>query len=224
MPASFFYLSLRKYFEKMKKIQLLAFCMMFMQLAFAQESESNLDGSCPSPENFESESYIEDDEFCVRLAWDRADYESELNRFEVFRNCDGGEFEMIKRIVNVPFMNHYEAIDILEKDGEYNYKIVAIYNDGCESEPVETVIVYADVCENVMTDVEVYPNPTSGMIVVKAEMMKRIEVFNSLGQVLLVKNIDDDEAQLDLTSFGSGVYFINILTENGNVTRKINVK
>lgn len=208
----------------MKKLQLLFFCMMFMQLTFAQELKSNLDESCPSPENFEYDCYWEDNEFYVRLAWDKADYESELNRFEVFRNCDGGEFEVIKRIVNVPFMNHYEAIDILGKDGEYNYKIVAIYNDGCESEPVETVIVYTDVCENVMTDVKAYPNPTSGMIIIKAEMMNGIEVFNSLGQMFLVKDVENEEVSLDLSSFGNGIYFINILTENGIVVKKINVK
>ena len=116
------------------------------------------------------------------------------------------------------------AIDILEKDGEYNYKIVAIYNDGCESEPVETVIVYTDVCENVMTDVKAYPNPTSGVIVIKAEMMNGIEVFNSLGQMFLVKDVENDEVSLDLGSFGSGMYFISILTENGNIVKKINVK
>lgn len=208
----------------MKKLPLFILCMMFMQLAFTQNFNSNLDESCPSPENFENECYWEDDEFCVRLAWDRADYESELNRFEVYKATDDSEFEMIKRIVNVPFMSHYEALDIIEEPGYYYYKVVAIYNDGCESEPVETMIELTAVDENTTENVAIYPNPTSGMIAVKAEMMKRIEIINSLGQVLLVKNVDDDEVQIDLGQFGSGVYFINILTENGNVTRKINVK
>lgn len=208
----------------MKKLPLFILCMMFMQLVFAQELKSNLDESCPSPENFEYDCYWEDNEFYIRLVWDKADYESELDRFEVYKATDESEFEMIKRIVNVPYMTHYEAIDIVEEPGDYYYKVIAIYNDGCESEPVETLIVLTAVDENATKNVQVYPNPTSGLIVAKAEMMNGIEVFNSLGQMILVKNVDDDEVQINLGSFGSGVYFINILTENGNVTRKINVK
>lgn len=208
----------------MKKLPLFILCMMFMQLAFAQELKSNLDESCPSPENFEYDCYWEDNEFYIRLVWDKADYESELDRFEVYKATDESEFEMIKRIVNVPYMTHYEAIDIVEEPGDYYYKVIAIYNDGCESEPVETLIVLTAVDENAMKNVQIYPNPTSGVIVVKAEMMNGIEVFNSLGQTILVKDVENDEVSLDLSSFGSGIYFISILTENGNIVKKINVK
>lgn len=198
--------------------------MMFMQLVFAQELKSNLDESCPSPENFEYDCYWEDNEFYIRLVWDKADYESELDRFEVYKATDESEFEMIKRIVNVPYMTHYEAIDIVEEPGDYYYKVIAIYNDGCESEPVETLIILTAVDENAMKNVQIYPNPTSGLIVAKAEMMNGIEVFNSLGQTILVKDVENDEVSLDLSSFGSGIYFISILTENGNIVKKINVK
>lgn len=208
----------------MKKLPLFILCMMFMQLVFAQELKSNLDESCPSPENFEYDCYWEDNEFYIRLVWDKADYESELDRFEVYKATDESEFEMIKRIVNVPYMTHYEAIDIVEEPGDYYYKVIAIYNDGCESEPVETLIVLTAVDENAMKNVQIYPNPTSGVIVVKAEMMNGIEVFNSLGQTILVKDVENDEVSLDLSSFGSGIYFISILTENGNIVKKINVK
>lgn len=198
--------------------------MMFMQLAFAQGLKSNLDESCPSPENFEYDCYWEDNEFYVRLAWDMADYESDLDRFEVYKATDDDEFEMIKRIVNVPFMSHYEALDIIEEPGYYYYKVIAIYNDGCESEPVETMIELTAVDENATKNVQIYPNPTSGVIVIKAEMMNGIEVFNSLGQMFLVKDVENDEVSLDLGSFGSGMYFISILTGNGNIVKKINVK
>lgn len=198
--------------------------MMFMQLAFAQGLKSNLDESCPSPENFEYDCYWEDNEFYVRLAWDKADYESDLDRFEVYKATDDDEFEMIKRIVNVPFMSHYEALDIIEEPGCHYYKVIAIYNDGCESEPVETMIELTAVDENATKNVQIYPNPTSGVIVIKAEMMNGIEVFNSLGQMFLVKDVENDEVSLDLGSFGSGMYFISILTENGNIVKKINVK
>lgn len=208
----------------MKKLPLFILCMMFMQLVFAQELKSNLDESCPSPENFEYDCYWEDNEFYIRLVWDKADYESELDRFEVYKATDESEFEMIKRIVNVPYMTHYEAIDIVEEPGDYYYKVIAIYNDGCESEPVETLIVLTAVDENATKNVQLYPNPTSGKIVVKAEMMNGIEVFNALGQMILVKDVENDEVSLDLSSFGSGIYFISILTENGNFVRKINVK
>lgn len=209
----------------MKKLPLLILCMMFMQFAFAQELNSNRDESCPSPENLESDAFWEDNEYCVRLAWDRPEYTSDLNRFEVYKAFDDGEYELIKRIVNVPYMSHYEALDVTESvPGWYYYMVIAIYNDGCESEPVETDIELTGVDENTVKNVSVYPNPTSGIITVKAEQMEKIEVINAVGQTVLTKEVEDNETSLDLTSFGSGVYFVNIMTVNGNVVRKINVK
>lgn len=199
--------------------------MMFMQFAFAQKLNSNRVESCPSPENLESYAYWEDNEYCVRLAWDRPEYTSDLNRFEVYKAFDDGEFELIKRIVNVPYMSHYEALDVTESvPGWYYYMVIAIYNDGCESEPVETDVELTGVDENTVKNVSVYPNPSSGIITVKAEQMEKIEVINAVGQTILSKNVDNDEIYLDLTSFGSGVYFVNIMTLNGNIVRKINVK
>ncbi len=201
--------------------------MMFMQLAFSQESKSNLDGSCPSPENFAGENYYDEGEFGAHLSWDRAEYEFTLDRFEVYRSADGVDYEMVKRVVNTPSITHYECIDVVSEAGLYYYRIIAFYQNECESDPLDIeveVIDYTAVDENPAGDVSIYPNPTSGKIVVKAEMMNGIEVFNALGQTILVKYVENDEVSLDLSSFGNGIYFINILTENGIVVKKINVK
>jgi len=208
----------------MKKLPLLIFCMMFMQFAFAQELNSNRVESCPSPENFEGEYYWEEYEFGAHLAWDRPEYTSTLEKFELYRSTDGVDYEMIKRIVNVPYMSHYEALDILDEAGNYFYQIIAYYNDKCESEPVKVEVNITSIDENTVENVSVYPNPTSGIITVKAEQMEKIEVINAVGQTVLTKEVDDNETSLDLTSFGSGVYFVNIMTLNGNIVRKINVK
>lgn len=182
---------------------------------------------CPTPENFAGENYYDEGEFGAHLSWDRAEYEFTLDRFEVYRSADGVDYEMVKRVVNTPSITHYECIDVVSEAGLYYYRIIAFYQNECESDPLDIeveVIDYTAVDENPAGDVSIYPNPTSGKIVVKAEMMNGIEVFNALGQTILVKYVENDEVSLDLSSFGNGIYFINILTENGIVVKKINVK
>lgn len=64
----------------------------------------------------------------------------------------------------------------------------------------------------------VYPNPTSGLITVESdEQIERIVLMSSNG-VTLAKTT---EKTIDLASFPSGVYFLNILTGQGVITKKI---
>lgn len=201
--------------------------MMFMQLAFAQELKSNLDESCPSPENFAGENYYDEGEFGAHLSWDRAEYESTLGRFEVYRSADGEDYEMVKRVVNTPSITHYECMDVVSEAGLYYYRIIAFYQNECQSDPLDIeveVIDYTAVTENLAGDVSIFPNPTSGKVTIKAGAMLHVEVINMVGQVVLNETVDNEELRLDLTSSGKGMYFVNIVTENGNIVKKINVK
>lgn len=73
------------------------------------------------------------------------------------------------------------------------------------------------------TNVNVYPNPTADYVTVQAENISHVMILNVLGQVVSNKDVEGDEARIDVSQFESGNYFIKVTT-NGKVrTRKITV-
>ena len=181
---------------------------------------------CPAPDNYVGENYYDEGEFGAHLAWDRAVYESTLDKFEIYRKQEGQEFEMVKRIVNTPSISHYECMDQVETAGLYIYRIIAFYQDGCESDPLDVeveVIDYSSVNEKWAENVAVYPNPTSGVVNIKAEAMQLITVVNMMGQVVMTLDVDSDEVMIDMSAFDNGMYLVNIMTENGNIVKILNV-
>ena len=181
---------------------------------------------CPTPRNFQGESYWDEGEFGAHMSWMAASYEYSLDRFEVYRSTDGVEFEMVKRIVNTPSITRYECMDQVDAAGLYYYRIIAFYQNECESDYVEIEVQvhdYTAVGENLADNVAVYPNPTSGLVNVKANAMQQITVVNMMGQVVMMQNIDTDEVTVDLSAFDNGMYLVNIVTENGTVVKILNV-
>jgi hypothetical protein len=78
--------------------------------------------------------------------------------------------------------------------------------------------------------VSVYPNPTAGVSTVEFNLAAgsdvTIEVTNSLGQVVKVKelgfvNPGAQSNELSLEGMNDGIYFVNVKTANGSVTKTL---
>ncbi|MFY7734287.1 MAG: T9SS type A sorting domain-containing protein, partial [Bacteroidia bacterium] len=78
--------------------------------------------------------------------------------------------------------------------------------------------------------ISIYPNPNNGMV--KLKLMEAtnaditVKVYNIMGvltKTLTLNHKDLTEKQLDLTSFASGVYLIQVETEGKVSTHKINI-
>lgn len=66
--------------------------------------------------------------------------------------------------------------------------------------------------------VDLFPNPTSGFITIQTvESIKGIKVITMNGRTLLTTK----STQIDLSVYPTGVYFVNIETENGVVTKRV---
>ena len=70
---------------------------------------------------------------------------------------------------------------------------------------------------------KIYPNPTNGIVNVEAEGLQRLTVMNVLGQVLYNHEVKADNAQINMTQFGTGTFLIRIYTESGTTVRRVNV-
>lgn len=73
--------------------------------------------------------------------------------------------------------------------------------------------------------VTVFPNPASDQVqVLSAAPMRRCFLMNSLGQVVLDKVVDQNEASLNLGGCAPGIYLLRVVTEKGDAVQKIMVK
>ena len=181
---------------------------------------------CPGPQSFGGEPYYDSGEIGAHLSWDKAIYEYTLDRFEIYRSNDGVEYKMVQRIVNTPSISHYECIDLVSEPGLYFYRIVAFYQNDCASDPVELNLVVDDpsgVSEDATENVSIYPNPTSGNVNIVANGMQQITVYNMMGQVVMIQSVDNDNVTIDLSAYNNGMYLVDIITENGNIVKTVNV-
>jgi Secretion system C-terminal sorting domain len=66
---------------------------------------------------------------------------------------------------------------------------------------------------------KIFPNPTSSNLNVVSTTnfkIKEIEIYNSVGKLLIANKYSSNEIQLDLSGFYSGIFFLYIKFENGD--------
>ena len=113
----------------------------------------------------------------------------------------------------------------LDEDGTYKYSVYAVDNEGAMSAPVSVFVTldFTGVEENIDVNVNVYPNPTSGVLNVVTDANNyEYQIINSIGQVVLSGNANGSTA-LNVNGL-NGVYFLRIIADGDVVVRKVTVK
>lgn len=151
---------------------------------------------------------IEEGENALTLMWD-APEGGNATAYNVYLN---GEL-LAENLTETTYTHECEF-------GFYIFAVEALYDNDMTSVKVVESIEYVDhtsVIENQPAKYEIYPNPTNGNIVVKGENINEVEVYNLCGQkVLSVKG--EQNVNVDLSSFVSGVYMVKVVDNNGEVT------
>ena len=72
-------------------------------------------------------------------------------------------------------------------------------------------------------NIKVFPNPSNGMVYVRAEsqQLQELQVFDLSGRMLLQQNISETESSIDLSGYNAGTYILRLTTSNGVETSKI---
>lgn len=156
-----------------------------------------------------------------------------LSGFYIYRkeNADG-EWERAK-IVGAN-KTEYKETKTLEDNTWYYYKVVAYYQDiDCNAAPAQALYgtdffvkyFYSldAIEENELNGVSVYPNPAKDMLTVEAENISGIAIFNSLGQRVYAEDVNANEHIINISGFEAGIYMVKIMTNSGEVTKKISV-
>tara|TARA_B110000261_G_scaffold28183_1_gene31667 strand:- start:1050 stop:1676 length:627 start_codon:yes stop_codon:yes gene_type:complete len=70
---------------------------------------------------------------------------------------------------------------------------------------------------------EIYPNPANNVlnIVSYTVGIDKINIYNLNGQLVLNKEVNNNQKTLNISSLESGIYIVDILSENTSVKRKL---
>ena len=106
--------------------------------------------------------------------------------------------------------------------GTYNATLVINTNDAelpVVEIPVTLYVTPESVGENAENTFSVYPNPTTGIVNVEGENIAAIAIYSAAGQLINVVTT----TTVDMSVYGAGVYFLNILdnANNSTVTRVV---
>ena len=85
-------------------------------------------------------------------------------------------------------------------------------------------IVYDDIQETEEAKVSVFPNPTSGRVVVSGENIEQIEVINILGQKIMSVDVNSQHTTISMNDYPNGAYILLINDKYGNTSKSILVK
>ncbi len=87
-----------------------------------------------------------------------------------------------------------------------------------------TVTDPVSVEENAISEISVYPNPTSSVINIAAEGMQNITIIDMTGRVVMCKDVNSNFETIDAEGFAKANYMVRIATADGVVVKNVIVE
>ena len=143
-------------------------------------------------------------------------------------------------IDSVPLATHYEwelvgadwVMDtigtncslVVTTSGTATLKVRAWNDCGYTEQEIVIHARFFDIDDNQSIPVSLYPNPSNDKVVVEAEGIKWVKIYNLQGQLLKEwAGEASDKVELNLQGFASALYTVEVLTERGRTILKMNV-
>ncbi len=166
--------------------------------------------------------YFDDDPSLLYLEWYNPLEGStgQLDHFEIYR--DNEYITSVNPEFNIT--EPYQYLDTVAVGFEYEYNLMAVYDDGCE----ESNTIYfepSSIDENTTESVLFYPNPVDDVIYMRGDVVA-VEIYDLVGKMLEnnQKGVWKNVEEIRVTDLESGVYMMRIFTQNGNVVTKKFIK
>ncbi len=115
------------------------------------------------------------------------------------------------------FRNWTENGDVVSE--EMTYTFIATENRNL----VANFLFTEGIGENSIA-ANVYPNPTKGEFTLEGEGLSHVRIVNAYGQTVYKADLKGDQARIDLSQMGKGIYMMHIEASGGHAVRKIVVE
>lgn len=139
-------------------------------------------------------------------------YVEPLDRYMAFLLVFGEERESLRFVLT-------DGRGMNWSDDRMTYSIDGMV--GTTTEPVVLHFGPLGTDENIQNTVVVYPNPSKDFFNIEGNSIRKVEVVNSYGQVVLSKEVKDDSVTIDLNGKASGAYMLRVISIDGVATAKL---
>ena len=150
----------------------------------------------------------------IKLSWTTKDSIADA-KFEIYRDT---------KLLGSTSKYHFTDKTVNE-EGEYSYS-VRIITDDCVGFFKSVKVTYSDdfvpddgINEDIAINVSVYPNPSNNDFTIVCDEMIKITVYNIIGKKIMETEINTDKYVIN--GLESGVYFVDITTNEGNIIKRI---
>ena len=150
----------------------------------------------------------------------------------------GDECRGRSRLTYVEPVNRYVAFLLVFGEEEANLRFVisdgsgmswsedhyAYSNDGILGSVVNPITLHFGPLgvENIEQNTTVvYPNPSNGVFNIEGMGIRKVEVVDSFGRIILSNEVEDDFLKINLGDRAAGVYLLRVVTDNGIVNKRV---
>lgn len=183
---------------------------------------------CTPPQNLEG-AYVfnGNTDYGVLVEWDAPSLDAtrDIVKYNLYYSDNGNSYELLGEIDHVAGQSHYEYFD-QRNSGLAFYQVKASYQWGgqsCESTPAMSLenpnnnhimVMVTDINETTVTN-KIYPNPANDKLFVSSTAhISILRVYDIMGNEVLASRDCGSDAELNLSSLPSGVYFIQLTTNS----------
>ena len=150
-----------------------------------------------------------------------------LTGFNIYRSPLDGAEELIAR-VPITQTTYVDDASNLPYTYGYCYRVSSVFEsetDFCEAFSRDTCFIITDIGENnLVAGFNLYPNPAVNYVnITSGERIKRLIVYNSLGQLIRDEIVNSKKYELNTASYKSGVYMLRVQTDKGVSTRGLTI-
>ena len=156
-----------------------------------------------------------DYKFEITVAWDAVEGSK---GYDVYVNTEKvQDFQM-------GYTNGTAYVIGTNQETTFEFYVVA-FNDETESDPSEiyTVVVEDDAIEEMNVSFNVYPNPVNDKLVIETEAtIESVTIYTVTGVMVGQQTTVNGQQTLsiDVTNLNGGVYFVKVVTENGEAVQR----
>ena len=115
------------------------------------------------------------------------------------------------------------TVEGLEKSTEYCFTVTAVNQAGESEKSDEVCMTLGEGVEEFASSFNIYPNPVSDKLYIETEVeIEEVVVYAITGVIVGQQSTVNSQQSLtiDVTNLNSGVYFVKIVTENGEVVKR----
>ena len=111
----------------------------------------------------------------------------------------------------------------ITESGMKSVEVVAKYDDKSSVGIIGLIDFVVGTEENEIENISIYPNPSRDFVKLTAQgsQLTAVKVYNCLGMMVEEIEVNANEAEINISEYNTGIYFFNVMTESGNVIKKV---